>query len=53
MLADAGSILLGGVVAVIGFVVVVAVCIVVLRLLTLVLPQRDDTEEAATPEEDG
>jgi hypothetical protein len=42
MLQTIGQVLLAIVIAVLGFAVVVAVCIVILRLLMVVLPGRDE-----------
>ncbi|HWW10840.1 MAG TPA: hypothetical protein VNY76_11395 [Candidatus Acidoferrales bacterium] len=48
MLADVGAVLSAIGLAALGFVVVVVVCVVVLRLLTVVLPRQP--AESADPE---
>jgi len=49
MLASIGDILLGIGVAVVGFLVVAVVCVVVLRVLSIVLPEGKDAADAADP----
>ena len=50
MVLDLGGVFLGIAIAVLGFVVVVLVCVIVLRLLAFVLPPpRDDLTEPEPP----
>lgn len=54
-LADLGDILLGGLIAVLGFIVVLVVCVALLGLLAHVLPppaQRPEGSTAAEGDED-
>jgi K+-transporting ATPase A subunit len=55
VLLDIGSVLGGVGLAVIGFVVVILVCVVILRLLAAFLPSYDDraVPAAEEPEEEG
>jgi hypothetical protein len=52
MLLDIGSVLGGIGLAVVAFVVVIAVCVVILRLLAAILPSYEDRDRAALAEVD-
>ncbi len=52
MLLDIGSVLGGFALAVVAFLVVILVCVIILRLLAVILPEyQGPYSEAATPDE--